>query len=316
MQTSPLPESTFFFFTVTPSPQQGEGRGGEKQTHVSETPFISSSTPHEPQQDVSFATMNFVNTSDNFMAGKTCQFINNWKLLTSDSTILSWVQRVKIDFTEGVFQHHCPLPLVFSGTEKLKMQAELDNLEKKSIIEPAHFNSSQFISNIFFRPKKDGLDRIILNLKALNQSVEYHHFKMETLHNAIALMVPGCYMASVDLADAYYSIPVHSDHRNFLRFLWEGRLYQFTCLPNGLAEAQRKFTKLLKVPFSELRKSGFINSSYIDDSYLQGDTFEDCLENVHMTVAALDKLGFTVHQTKSVFTPSQTLVFLGLLSMP
>ena len=40
---------------------------------------------------------------------------------------------------------------------------------------------------------------MILNLKQLNQSVVYHHFKMETLEAAIKLMKPGCYMASIDL---------------------------------------------------------------------------------------------------------------------
>lgn len=81
--------------------------------------------------------------------------------------------------------------------------------------------------------------RIILNLRELNESVEYHRFKMETLQHAIQMMTPGCFMASIDLKDAYYSIPVCEADRKFLRFMWEGRLYQYTCLPNGLAEEER-----------------------------------------------------------------------------
>ena len=60
----------------------------------------------------------------------------------------------------------------------------------------------------FCRPKKDGSVRIILNLKKLNESMDYQHFKMETLNHALQLMTQGCYMASIDLKDAYYSIPV------------------------------------------------------------------------------------------------------------
>ena len=66
----------------------------------------------------------------------------------------------------------------------------------------------KFISTISIRPKKDGTYRLILNLKNLNDHVEYHHFNMDTLQSAIRLMKQNCYMASVDLWDAYYSVPI------------------------------------------------------------------------------------------------------------
>ena len=40
--------------------------------------------------------------------------------------------------------------------------------------------TGEYISSIFIRPKKDGTYRLILNLKNLNDHVEYHHFKMDT----------------------------------------------------------------------------------------------------------------------------------------
>ena len=49
---------------------------------------------------------------------------------------------------------------------------------------------------------------MILNLKGLNRHIEYHHFKMDTLWSAVRLMTPQCYMASLDLKDAYYSVPI------------------------------------------------------------------------------------------------------------
>ena len=64
------------------------------------------------------------------------------------------------------------------------------------------------ISPIFVQPKKDGSHRVIFNLKRLNEAVSYHHFKMDTLETAIKLMRPGCYMTSIGLKNAYYSIPI------------------------------------------------------------------------------------------------------------
>ena len=68
---------------------------------------------------------------------------------------------------------------------------------------------------------------------------------MESLASAICLMTPGSYMASVDLQDAYYSVPVDESYQKYLKLSWKGELFQFTCLLNGLASAPRLFTKLL-----------------------------------------------------------------------
>ena len=54
------------------------------------------------------------------------------------------------------------------------------------------------------------------------------------------------------------------------------------------------FTKLLKPVFKVLREKGFFSSAYIDDLYLQGDTFHEFLENALNTVQLLRDLGFVV----------------------
>ena len=41
---------------------------------------------------------------------------------------------------------------------------------------------------------------------------------MDTLTIAIKIMSPGCYMASVDLKDAYYTVPIAKEHQKFLKF--------------------------------------------------------------------------------------------------
>lgn len=101
---------------------------------------------------------------------------------------------------------------------------------------------------------------------------------MDTLKYALSLVTPNCFLASCDLKDAYFSIPIRE-------------LDSLSCGP-------RVFTKLLKCAFPELRKRGFINTGYIDDSLLQGDTYEECEENILQTAKLFDELGFTVHPKK------------------
>ena len=41
---------------------------------------------------------------------------------------------------------------------------------------------------------------------------------MDTIENVIKLMRPDCYMASLDLTKAYFSVPIAQDFRCFLKF--------------------------------------------------------------------------------------------------
>ena len=70
-------------------------------------------------------------------------------------------------------------------------------------------------------------------------------------------------MAKVDIKDTYYSVPILESHQKHLKFIFNGKLYQFTCLTNGLCSGVRKFTKLLKPTLSILRQKVCSISGYI-----------------------------------------------------
>ena len=110
--------------------------------------------------------------------------------------------------------------------------------------------------------------------------MDYQHFKMDNILTSLKLMRPKCFMASVDLKDAYYSVPIASEDRTFLKFEWEGNYYQYTCLPNGLACAPRLFTKILKPIYAHLHSVGHVSMGHIDDSFLVGYTRSACEQNI------------------------------------
>ena len=120
-------------------------------------------------------------------------------------------------------------------------------------------------------------------------------------------------MAFVDIKDAYYTVSIASEHKMFLKLRWWDKLYQYTCLPNGLASAPGIFTKLLKPVFNILRQKGYLSSSYIDDCHLQGATYGECHESVQEMVRLLGDIGLPIHNEKSVLIPSQIFTFLGFV---
>ena len=78
----------------------------------------------------------------------------------------------------------------------------------KGIIKETFHAEKEFVSPIFTSHKSNGGIRLILNLKQLNKNIEYLHFKMDSINTILNLVTKDCFMASVDLKDAYYSVKI------------------------------------------------------------------------------------------------------------
>ena len=83
---------------------------------------------------------------------------------------------------------------VMSGQASQKVMAEINKLVGKGVIEYTELEKEEFISPIFFCSKSDGSSRLILNLKTLNEFLEYNHFNMETVHSVADLIQSHCCM--------------------------------------------------------------------------------------------------------------------------
>ena len=249
---------------------------------------------------------------DNYRAGNISLYLYNWFKLTSDSGILDIVQNgLKMEFIDK-----SPTQTeVYSHPVSILKQSILDEeiaklLQKKVIVETTP-EPDEFISPIFTRAKKDGTYRMILNLKHFNKHICYKHFKMESIQNVIDIVKPGVWIAKVDLKDAFFTILIYAPHKKYLRFVNQGIYYKFAAMPNGYGPAMRAFSKVLKPPFAVLRENGQLSVVFVDDIYLQGDTFDECQQNVWITIAFLRSLGFTIHVRKSILIPTQLMIYAG-----
>ncbi len=168
-----------------------------------------------------------------------------------------------------------------------------------------------FLLALFFCvPKPKGF-RPIINLKALNSCLEYHHFQMENLATARDLIGKGDWMAKLDLTDAYLTVPLHPDDCSLLQFVWKGVLYQYTCLAFGLASAPRVFTKLMKPLIAYFRSRGVRLVIYLDDLLLIAKDAATLHDHITLVQGTLESVGFVVNVPKSVVIPTQQLEFLG-----
>ena len=227
--------------------------------------------------------------------------LSNGVTLLRIPEILETVAGQSIEFTQTPVQIKPPFQPKWSQEEAEFIDSEIFSLLGKGVIRQSKHETGEFISSVFLRPKGDG------SYRSLPPFQNGHN--LDCCCDDETWML---YMASIDLKDAYYSVSIATLDRIYLKFSWQGNLYEFTCFPNGLAFCPRKFTKLLKPVYSTFRPMGHLSVAYIDDSYLQADLYDHCVQNVIDTVT-FDKLGLVVHPEKSVLVPTQRLVFLGFI---
>ena len=70
----------------------------------------------------------------------------------------------------------------------------------------------------------------MIDLSHLNDFVQLTPFRMETVASVLLSVKEGDFLASLDLKDAYFQIPIHGSSRKLLRFMSEGTVYQFKAL--------------------------------------------------------------------------------------
>lgn len=239
-------------------------------------------------------------------------FFNAWQLLTKDEKIRSWVKGYKIPFIKNPCQYRYVNKKLLEGEIK-QMTPIISDLLKKGIISNCIRSKTHFFSSFFLVPKSDGTSRFILNLKGLNRFISPPHFKLDNYKSVKDLITKKCYMATIDLKDAYYMVPIYKKHRQFLSFKFNNQVYQFNCLPMGLATAPYVFTKLLKPVFNFFRRQGILCLIYLDDILILGSSYTEVKHNVAIVLKTLQELGFIINWKKSQLIPSQICEYLGFI---
>jgi len=241
-------------------------------------------------------------------------FSSTWHSVTSDPWVLDVVYNgLSLDFLSFPSQAVVPpdIPMTSAMTD-ICDKAVADMLEKGAIVPSG--GGPGFFSRLFAVPKSaPGTWRPIIDLRPVNECIRYEHFKMEGLVTARQLIEPGDWMAKVDLRDAYFTVPISSSHRRFLRFRWRGVDYEFVCLPFGLSSAPRVFTKVMKPVIAALRSRGIRLVIYLDDILFLNQSRDGLESDIQAAVALLQSVGFLINWEKSFITPVQSIVFLGLI---
>ena len=246
-------------------------------------------------------------------AGSLSGNLPKWREFTNVPWILQTVSGYDLGFETTPHQVNLPKFPKFSERETALIESEIKNLISKGAVTEVSPCDNEFISTVFLVPRKTGDFRPVVNLKPLNQFVEKIHFKRKNIRMALNYISPGDFMVSIDLKDAYFSVPVFHPHRKYLRFLWNFKRYEFTCLPFGYSFAPRVFTKIFKPVLAHFRFLGFRVIIFIDDLILIASSYYERLQQLEVLKQTLCELGFTVSVEESQLVPINEILYLGFI---
>jgi hypothetical protein len=248
------------------------------------------------------------------VGGRLLHFASFWKRAVSDAWVLDLITYGhSIEFTSKPRLSSNVRWTRLQDTKKARvLDEEIVALLQKDAIEEVDPLSLGYYSTFFVVPKRDGGFRPILNLKPLNQFVQYQKFRMETHIQVLQYLRRGDWLASLDLKDAYLHIPILPAHRPYLRFAFRSRVYQFKVLPFGLSSAPRVFTSVLASLVGILHTAGIQFIPYLDDCLIVARSRELLLQNIQSALDLLTQAGFIINEKKSHLVPTQDLIFLGM----
>ena len=245
------------------------------------------------------------------VGGRLHKFAHEWSTITNDIVILRYIYGITLNFTGDPNTIPSRVVRLRNPTEAQALTEEIQKLLDKRVIKKCHPVPDQVLSSVFLVKKPNNSFRTIFNMKLLNTLIKYEHFKMDTLETAKAMLRKNWYLASVDLRDAYFTVPVDPRYRKYLRFQFNDSLYEFQAMPQGLTSAPRLFTKILKPVLAKLRGDGCICMAYLDDILILANTPNGCRQSTNQVLALVQRLGFIVNFDKSELEPTKSLVYLG-----
>ena len=138
-----------------------------------------------------------------------------------------------------------PFPTYRPDSERaLALLAEIDTLIAKAVLEIVSDPDPGFYSRLFLVEKSSGGWRPVIDLSPLNEFIHQTPFRMETPSSVLLAVRKNDFLASIDLKDAYFQIPVYPSSRKLLRFVSNDTVYQFRALCFGLSTAPQVFTRV------------------------------------------------------------------------
>ena len=222
-----------------------------------------------------------------------------------------WATRLVSKGLGWRWRHPPPFPALFQQRSTPVLRNFLAEMLAMGVVEPAKF--LRFQGRLFSVPKRNGGQRVILDLSRLNRSILCPKFRMFSVPSLRKILPPDAFTVSVDVQDAFWHVPVAPPFRQYLGFILDGKKWRFCAAPFGLSVIPRAFSKLMSSATTALRLKGIQIASYLDDLIIWNSDPHKCVNDLRKALSFLQALGFIINFKKSRLIPQQYFEWLGII---
>jgi hypothetical protein len=193
-----------------------------------------------------------------------------------------------------------------------RLLKEIDELLAKRAIVQIPRDTPGWYSLVFLVPKKTGGFRPVFDLSQLNRHLVIPRFRMESALTIMKSLEKGNWVFSVDIKDAYLHVPIHPKYQKYLHLALLGKVYKFTVLPFGVATAPYVFTRIVGAMADVIHLRGVKFHHYLDDWLIVADSYQQARQAAEYVLKLAISLGWIPNWEKSILTPTQSLVHVGI----
>ena len=198
---------------------------------------------------------------------------------------------------------HHPRPVAYALQPQINQQ--LDRIEKAGVLQ--HVMHSDWAAPIVMVPKRDGQVRVCGDYKTTVKSMlDLDQYPLPRPEDLFASLAGGKSFSTLDLSHVYNQLVLNNNSGKYLTINTHRGLYQYHCLPFGVASAPSIFQKAMETILQGME--GII--CYLDDILVSGKTKEEHLTNLGKVLQRLQEHGIRAKRAKCTFLKT-SVQYLG-----
>ena len=189
-----------------------------------------------------------------------------------------------------------------------RVNQEVRSLLALGMIQPS---LSPWASGIVMVKKKSGELRFCCDFRPLNEVTIKDAYPLPRIDESLARLGNAKIYTSIDLAWAFWQIPLRKADRHKTAFACELGLFEWRRMPFGLCNASATFQRAIARALQKIvNRKGSMVMAYIDDIVIATETVEDHMARLREVFECLREAGFKMRVAKCDFMKSE-IKYLG-----
>ena len=176
--------------------------------------------------------------------------------------------------------------------EETNKQAE--EMLSNGIIRPSN---SPWAHNVILVRKRDGSTRFVIDYRPINEVTIKDSYPMPNIREIVDKMKGSKYFCKMDMASAYWSVPIKEEDREKTAFMTPRGLYEMCVTGYGLCNCQATYQRMMDKALEGVNNA----ASFVDDVSTYNESFEEMLVTLRQTLERLRAANLQMRIDKCMF---------------